>query len=64
MIFFSQEIAKIKFQFACSDSDVPLYSFSKLLNSLSGISDLLSEFRLSNTNGEFIRSADGIFFSN
>lgn len=33
-------------------SDIPLYSLSRLLNSLSGISELLDEFRSSNANGE------------
>lgn len=50
----ARKISKIFFSFICSDSDDPFYSFSKLLNSLSGISDLLSEFRFSHTNGEFI----------
>lgn len=45
-------VKKFQKYFICSVSDVPLYSFSQLLKSLGGISDSLSQFCLSNTNGE------------
>lgn len=40
--------------FLSSVSDVPLHSFKKLMCSLSGIGDLLSELSLSHTNGEIV----------
>lgn len=42
------------FFFLSSVSDVPLHSFKKLMCSLSGIGDLLSELSLSHTNGEIV----------
>ncbi|XP_037030209.1 telomerase-binding protein EST1A isoform X2 [Bradysia coprophila] len=38
-------------QYNVGGADVPLYSFRKLMSSLNGIGDLLSEFSLSHTNG-------------